>query len=79
MATTSGKPLARAKAALGLVASGLLLLSGGAHMLLGWPAVQVELGKANVPPDLSSGIMVAWHFGGTMMLALSGLIFSSIT
>jgi hypothetical protein len=74
MATTSPRPLNRARAALGLVTSGLLLLSGGVHLALGWPAVQAELGKASAPHDLISGIMVAWQFGGTMMLALSGLM-----
>ncbi|MBY0503932.1 MAG: hypothetical protein K2X03_08475 [Bryobacteraceae bacterium] len=36
--------------------------------------MQAELGKANVPRDLINGIMVAWQFGGTMMLALAGLM-----
>lgn len=59
---------------LGLLASGLLLLSAGAHAVLGWPAVRKELTAAKLSPDLITGIMVAWQFGGMTMFVLGGLL-----
>jgi hypothetical protein len=55
---------------LGLLAGVVLILSSGAHSLLGWPQVRAELAAANVPADLAFGLKVSWLFGGVAMLAL---------
>jgi hypothetical protein len=55
---------------LGLIGGLLLILSGFAHSLAGWKQLKVDLAKAQIPPDLTFGLKVGWHFGGVSMLVL---------
>jgi uncharacterized membrane protein YhaH (DUF805 family) len=57
------------RGALGRIAGAILVLSSGAHSLLGWKALNAELAAAQVPPQLVFGLKVGWHFGGVAMLA----------
>ena len=63
----------RARIVLGLIAAVFLVLSSGAHSLLGWPQLHAQLAKAGAPADLIQGLRVGWHFGGVAMVAF-GLI-----
>jgi hypothetical protein len=67
--------MSRFRAALGLVAGVMLILSSAAHSLLGWKSVGAQLEAAGVPRDLLVNMQVAWQFGGMTMLVL-GLILS---
>lgn len=60
--------MARVRAALGLVAGVFLILSAAAHSLMGGQAMGAQMEAAHVPPDLSRGLLVGWHFGGVAML-----------
>jgi hypothetical protein len=55
---------------LGFIGGGLILVSGAAHSLVGWPAIGSELAKTNAPADLVTGIAAGWYFGGAAMLIL---------
>jgi hypothetical protein len=48
----------------------LLILSAGAHSILGWKAQSEALAKTNAPPDLVQGLQIGWIFGGAVMLVL---------
>ena len=50
-----------------------MILSSGAHSLLGWPGLRTQLAATNAPPALVSGLAMGWHFGGLMMLVI-GLV-----
>jgi hypothetical protein len=60
--------MTRTRPIIGLVTGALLILSGAAHSLLGWRQLRGELAAARVPPDLSFGVALGWHFGGLAML-----------
>jgi hypothetical protein len=57
------------RATVGLVASLILILSSGAHSILGWNALSAKLAATNAPADLVSGLHIGWEFGGIAMLA----------
>ena len=57
-----------------MVAAAILVLSSGAHSLLGWPALRARLADANVPAELVSGLAMGWHFAGLAMLVLGILV-----
>ena len=56
------------KSVLGLVAGAFLILSAGAHSILGWKAMGEQLAQTNAPPDLVQGLRMGWLFGGPVML-----------
>ena len=56
------------KSILGLVAGALLILSAGAHSILGWKAMSERLAQTNAPADLVQGLQIGWMFGGPVML-----------
>ena len=56
--------------ALTLVAAVIIVLSSGAHSLLGWPGLRTQLATANAPAALVDGLAMGWHFGGLMMLVI---------
>src|SRR6185436_6413878 len=56
------------KSLLGLVAGALLILSAGAHSILGWKAMSERLAQTNAPPDLVQGLQIGWMFGGPVMV-----------
>lgn len=64
----------RWKAIVGMVAGVMLLLSGCAHSLLGWPELRSQLSLAQNTVDLTRGLQVAWHFGGMAMLAFGAIV-----
>ncbi len=66
--------MAKARAALGLVAGGMLLLSSGAHTLLGWPSQAGELAKTTTPAELATGLEIGWKWGGVAMLAFGIMV-----
>jgi hypothetical protein len=58
------------KSVLGLVAGAFLILSAGAHSIIGWKAQSEQLAQTNAPPDLVQGLRMGWLFGGPVMLVL---------
>jgi hypothetical protein len=58
----------KTKSVLGLVAGVILMLSAGAHSILGWKAMSEQLARTNAPPDLVQGLRMGWMFGGPVML-----------
>jgi hypothetical protein len=67
--------MSRLSRALAMVAAAILVLSSGAHSLLGWPTLRARLAVANVPADLVEGLGMGWHFAGMAMLVLGLLVF----
>ena len=63
----------RVPRALTVVAAVIIVLSSGAHSLLGWPGLRTQLAAANAPTALVDGLAMGWHFGGVMMLVI-GLV-----
>ena len=66
-------PMPRLPRALTLVAAAIVILSSGAHSLLGWPGLRTQLAATNAPEALVDGLAMGWHFGGLMML-VTGLV-----
>ena len=66
--------MTRWRAALGVAAALMLILSAGAHSLLGGPRVEAELRAAGVTSDLLLRMRVGWQFGGVAMLALGTML-----
>ena len=64
----------RFSVALGVPAGAIMIASSAAHSLLGWPQLRASLARAQTPPDLITGIAVAWHFGGVAMFAFGSLV-----
>lgn len=67
--------MSRLPRVLAIVAAVMLVLSSGAHSLLGWPPLRARLADANVPAELVSGLGMGWHFAGVAMLVLGMLVF----
>ena len=67
--------MSRLPRALAVIAAVILVLSSGAHSLLGWPALRAKLAETNVPADLIGGLAMGWHFAGLAMLVLGILVF----
>jgi hypothetical protein len=60
--------MARWRAIVGIVGGIMLLLSAGAHSVLGWKSIGGELAAAGVPADLLRGVKIGWQFGGACMV-----------
>ena len=60
--------------ALTLVAAVIIILSSGAHSLLGWPGLRTQLASASAPQALVDGLAMGWHFGGLMMLVIGLMV-----
>jgi len=58
----------KTRSVLGLVGGVILILSSGAHSILGWRAMSGELAKTNAPAELVTGLKCGWMFGGPVML-----------
>ena len=67
-------PMPRLPRALALVAAVILVLSSGAHSLMGWPALRTQLSATNAPAALVDGLAMGWHFAGLTMLVLGVLV-----
>jgi hypothetical protein len=61
----------------GLLATAVILLSSGAHSLLGWKSLEPRIAAVGTPKDLVTGLRIGWQWGGAAMVAL-GLIAASI-
>jgi hypothetical protein len=59
---------------LGLIGGIILVLSSGAHSILGWKGLSQKLAEKNVPGDLVFGIKAGWEFGGIAMLAFGIIV-----
>jgi hypothetical protein len=62
---------------LGLVAGAMLVLSSGAHSLLGWPSQAAELAKTTTPADLATGLEIGWKWGGAAMLVFGIIVIAT--
>lgn len=51
------------KSSLSLIAGILLLMSAGAHMILGWKNMSERLAQTTAPADLARGLQIGWTFG----------------
>ena len=60
--------------AFALVAAGILILSSGAHSLMGWPGLRTQLAATSAPAALVDGLAMGWHFAGMTMLVLGVLV-----
>jgi hypothetical protein len=69
----------KTKAVLGLIAGAILILSAGAHSILGWKAMNEQLAQTNAPPDLVQGLQVGWIFGGVVMVVLGVLCINTFS
>ena len=67
------------RAILGLVAGVFLVLSAGAHSLLGWKAMRAELERLQAPAELVGGLGAGWIFGGVAMLAFGCIVLTLFT
>lgn len=54
----------KTRSVLGLIGGAILILSSGAHSILGWRAMSGELAKTNAPAELVTGLKVGWMVGG---------------
>jgi hypothetical protein len=63
----------RVRIAVGFVCAGFLVLSFGAHSLLGWKAVSEQLAATNAPAELVEGLGIAWRLGGAAMLGFAAI------
>lgn len=64
------------KSSLGLMAGVLLLLSAGAHTILGWKSMSERLAQTNAPADLVRGLQIGWTFGGPVMIVFALICFN---
>jgi hypothetical protein len=60
--------MARVRNILGLIASGIVILSSGIHAILGWKQLSRQLAGIAAPGDLTLALKIAWQFGGVAML-----------
>ena len=60
----------KARSVLGLMGGVILILSSGAHSILGWKAMHEQLAQTNAPAELVTGLKIGWMFGGPVMLVL---------
>jgi hypothetical protein len=54
----------KARNILGAITGIILILSSGAHSLLGWKSMREQLVAANAPEDLITGLGIGWNFAG---------------
>ncbi|HKV08794.1 MAG TPA: hypothetical protein VJ725_11685 [Thermoanaerobaculia bacterium] len=69
------------RAALGLLAGIVMVLSSAAHSLLGWKQFQAALEELQAPSDLIFGLAVGWHFGGVAIFTfgcIAIVVFASV-
>ena len=59
----------RVRPVIGVLGGAVLILSSGAHSILGWQSLAAQLAAVEVAPDLAEGLRIGWHFGGAAMLA----------
>ena len=52
----------------GLIGAILMIVSSGAHSVMGWAAQRQLLAALQAPPETVRGLMVGWQFGGVALL-----------
>jgi hypothetical protein len=52
-----------------MIAGTFMLLSAGAHAILGWEAQRESLGVLGTPADQVARLSAGWHFGSVAMAA----------
>jgi uncharacterized membrane protein YhaH (DUF805 family) len=62
---------------LGMIAAAILIVSSGAHSVLGWANLNAQLQATHAPADLILGLKIGWLFGGLAMLVF-GIIVAAI-
>jgi len=67
--------MSRLPRTLAIIAAVILVLSSGAHSILGWPSLRARMASANVPAELVGGLGMGWHFAGLSMLVFGILVF----
>jgi hypothetical protein len=60
----------KTRSVLGLIGGAILILSSGAHSILGWKAMGEQLATTNAPVELVTGLKFGWMFGAPVMLVL---------
>lgn len=58
----------------GLLCSIFLIVSAGAHSILGWRQMNLALGNTNAPDELKMNLMIGWEFAGIAMLLLGYIV-----
>ena len=53
---------------LGMIVGVILILSSGAHSILGWKGLGAELAKTNAPATLVTNLEIGWLWGGAAIL-----------
>jgi hypothetical protein len=66
----------RRRDVIGLIAALMIIVSSGAHTILGWRGMRGELAAARVPGDLMLGLQIGWQFGGAAMLTFGVVLFA---
>jgi hypothetical protein len=69
--------MSKVRNALGLAGGAILVLSSGAHSILGWQALGTELARTNTPADLVTGLEIGWKWGGAAMLVFGVLVLAT--
>jgi len=64
----------RFRSILGLVVGVLMILSAGAHSLLGWKLMRAELDALHASGELIGGLELGWKFGGVSMLTFGCIV-----
>ena len=58
----------KTRSVIGLVGCVMLILSAGAHSILGWQAMSQQLARTSAPADLVRGLEIGWKFGGPFFM-----------
>ena len=58
---------------LGIVGGAFLILSAGAHAIVGWKAMSDQLARTNAPVDLVTGLRLGWIWGAVPMVVFGVL------
>ncbi|HEV7839808.1 MAG TPA: hypothetical protein VGO75_17185 [Gemmatimonadaceae bacterium] len=67
----------RVRNVIGIIAGSIFILSSAAHSLLGWPSLREKLAAATAPADLTTALMIGWHFAGLAMLVFGIIVIGS--
>jgi len=61
----------KTRSLIGLAGCVMLILSAGAHSILGWQAMSEQLARTSAPADLVRGLEIGWKFGGPVMVTFA--------
>jgi hypothetical protein len=66
--------MSKARNVLGVITGVILILSSGAHSLLGWKSMREQLVGAGASPDLVTGLAIGWNFAGFAIFVFGVLV-----